>query len=336
MKKNRGRLKGISLILIIMLIVSALLTAGVVTYAEYITRSYVKRVVATHEKEGMLFSSNYLLQHTDDPHGNRRVIYSTTLLNSAEATITVCNFSQTDSTKTYDQNIPYTLSAKLVKITSSGIVDVVANDSDMGTKTVTITSGGDDITLTKTNVSDQFNTKTLSKNGSNYDSYTLSFSPDFNNDANGFAVYISAEPSSSLTELKTLDAVFNASVVVAQASNSWDGYFNDQGAIDNSSNPASFDGFNYLVTGTGKGIVTIAWNNTQLELNYICLLKNGWGDPIGTPNVSGPTSSVSFNVDSDTQDRYELQFYYNSSSEIGTWAMVKSYVVFDYVAQTNE
>lgn len=335
--ENRKRKKFITVFLIVLLAVSVLLTGSLLSYAAYTNSSRAKRVVATHERSGMLYSSNYLLAHVDNPLANRRVIYSSSEDTPAVTVLTVCNYSQGNPSVTHPQDIRYNLNAKLVVLTSDNdnpVRDAVS--SDVGSKTISLKLGNTTKTLSSSNLSISFLGNTLARNTTSTDSYVLAFSADCNNDSSGLCVQIEAVPvlgEGSINDITTIDGIFNASVAVKQTVSSWKGYFSDRGAEDNPTVvtlPSDFDGFNYVISGLGEGTVTLSWDNTQLDISQVFLDENSL-----TPQTTGNTTTVSFSVDSDVKDRYGLQFYYNKDSSITSWSLVKSYVTFSYSSQNQ-
>ena len=80
----------------------------------------------------------------------------------------------------------------------------------------------------------------------------------------------------------------------------------------------------YLVTGTGVGTATVTWDDTKIALSDVSLEM--------LMNISGATrsgSSITFPVDADVEDRYDLQFYKVSGANFTgiTWPNMNGTVV---------
>lgn len=76
-----------------------------------------------------------------------------------------------------------------------------------------------------------------------------------------FSGTLPADPSSSPSypDLKNLLGLFSADVAGTTESVTWNGYFSEQGALDQNSIdaplPYRLDGFNYVVSGSGIGSI---------------------------------------------------------------------------------
>ena len=93
-----------------------------------------------------------------------------------------------------------------------------------------------------------------------------------------------------------------------------------------------YDGFNYIVKGQGKGKVTIEWNSAQLEISQIFLENN---------NITAETDTesgwkkITFDVDSDTQNRYDIQFYKTSGGIYTDINTLNGYVTLTFKESTT-
>ena len=301
-------------------ILSVALVAGIVTvFAEYIKSSRAKRVIATYGDEGALFSSNYLVMNTNTAvNVYRRIIYTDNGDLPVSGDVTVCNYAQGNLARLYENDIEYVLSAKLVKLSeSSGLyVKTDAAAADVGSHTVKLKfKGGAVVTLSSSNLSHTFSDSTLDHRVTSTDVCSVEFDAGFK-DAPTLCLYLCAEPTSAQAGVHTLDAVFNVAVNQGgEARNTWEGEFNEDTSSGVPAQP-DYDGFNYVVSGTGSGSVTLEWNNTKLRISQVFLEEQGL-----TPAVSGTTSSVTFAVDSDVQNRYDLQFYYaDGTTGFASWS----------------
>ena len=317
-KKLNKNLKTAMVIIAVLLVVSI---AFAVSFAEFTKSSRAKRVVATYLTGGPTFSSNYLVPNNNtDSTIYKRFFYTSRLDIGATGTVTVCNYPQGDPGKYYEKNITYSFIAKIVKITESGstITKADATALDVGDKTVTLTfKDGTPVTLSASNLSHDFGTSTLSCLLASTDLIDLAFSPDFNDNADGICLYMCATPVLGLSNVNTLDAVIFPTLSVQEAKNDWQGNFNE----NTSSDISGFDGFNYMITGNGEGTCVLKWRNDKLRISNVFL--NEIGGTSGTETIDGNTwNTLSFPVNSDLVNRYDLQFYYcdGVSGTIASWS----------------
>lgn len=327
------------IIAVIALAVVAVLISGTALLAEYIKSSRAKRVIASYGDEGSLFSSNYLVMNSN-PSLNvyKRLFYTVNEGLPVDGSVTVCNYAQGNPTKLYESDIEYVLTAKLVTLSESAGVyvktDAIA--ADVGAHSVTIRyKNASPVTLNSSNLSHVYSSSTLDHRTSATDICDLEFDSGFK-DAGNLCLYLCATPSGSQAGVHTLDAVFSVALNAGEVRNVWEGEFNEKTNIGVPAQPY-YDGFNYMISGTGKGDCTLIWNNEKLQISQIFLNAMSL-----TPTVSGNQSSVTFAVDSDVINRYDLQFYYadetvvfSSWSELAGGSGSNGYVRLVYVEDTE-
>ena len=298
-----------------------IVVTGAVSDAIFTSSLNAQRTIAAYDTEAERFSSNYLLK--GDSKDNVRTAYTTNVALPVTAVVTVCNYPQGRQTLTFDENITYTLTAKLVKYDASTLqkyVDATAeyiSSQSLTGYTVSISDGTNTRTLGNATLSTTFSGADYALTGGSADSdaFTIAFSANFANDLPNLYLEITATPSSP--RLPTLRAVLKPEHRVAGAVDVWTGSFRD----DTASAPSAYDGYNYLITGTGTGTATLSWDSTKVTLSDVSrdvLLS------ISGASQSGDT--ITFPVDSDIESRYDLQFYKtNVSSE--TWQQMNSQAV---------
>ena len=286
--------------------------------AEYIKSSRTKRVLAALGNTGSIFSSNYLVMNTNTAvNVYRRIIYTEAAGQPASGNVTVCNYAQSSYTRHYETDIPYTLTARLVVLSESGgrYVKTNATAGDVGAHSVIVTlMGGATITLNAANLSHTFSGNVLDHRLSDTDVFSIEFDSDFIN-AGSLCLYMCASPDTTQAGVHTLDAVFNAALGAADARNTWEGEFNERTGTGVPQQPY-YDGFNYVITGSGRGTCRIAWDNRKLQISQVFLNEQGL-----TPTVSGNKTYVDLAVDSDIVNRYDFQFYYaDDTVTFANWA----------------
>ena len=329
-------------------IIAALILAiagGAVTFAEYTKSTRAKRVVATYLTGGVLFSSNYLVVNSN-PSANvyKRFIYTNSADTSAAGAITICNYAQGNPGRFYETNIIYRLTASIVKVSESNgvLTKATATAAQVGTKTATVTlKDGTLFTLDSSNITHDFGTSTLSCLTASTDICSISFSTDFTDNSDGLCLYLCATPEPpagrTYANIHTIDAVFSPTVSIQEARNNWKGEFND----DMTKAPDQYDGFNYVISGTGAGTCTLKWHSGKLDISQLFLL-NTTGTS-GTETIGGATwNTYSFSVNSDTVNRYDLQFYYHEGASFSSWAELAGsdgppattgYVILEYTEE---
>ncbi|MBQ7715643.1 MAG: hypothetical protein IJT70_07225 [Clostridia bacterium] len=293
-------------------IVLSLLT-GVVSYAEFTKSNRAKRVIASVEAAGVLFSSNFMLYTEGDNTvpSNSKTLYTGNESQGVVTTVTICNFAQGNPAKVYDTDITYTLTAKLVYV-ENGTKRLATHD-EIGDLSVILNYNSDTestaFTLDSDHISKTFLSTALDSGSSATDTCRVEFSPGFNDENCKIRLYMIAVPTTARGDISMIDATFGTAVSHERQSISWEGYFNEAGArgVANASFPTAFDGFRYVITGTGEGTIKLSWKHALVHPNTLFL------DEIGeTPTVSGEWSYVDFSVDSDEISRYDTQFYYTN------------------------
>ena len=277
----------ILLILSTTIVVGFLVFVGV-SYAAYRNSLKAQRAIAPYSTSKYKFSSNYLINEEELLEGeiNDITVYTNNISNPPQTFITICNYEQGKQTQYFHEDITYSIVIKAVK---SDLTDATASDFSEGE---TIKFG--DFTIDSANLTKTISNKVLSGGETSSDSYRIVFSKY----DSSLRLEVTAIPNLSLP---TLVGVFNPGVRAEGAINSWTGGFSE----DTSKPTSAYNGFNYIVTGFGKGSVTLTWNNSILDISIASLLEFDLGSPV----VDGSISTITFNVDSGDIGRYDIQFY---------------------------
>lgn len=300
---------------ILLLIFSLLVCSGIFTYAKFTNSLQTQRTVAAYDTLGERFSSNYLQAGEGN---NVRTVTVASALEMPMAIVTVCNYEQGRQMYFNTIDIPYELTMRLVKYDTVQGKYVAATAGDVGDRTITVSKGGTTVVFSSSNLSDNttFQDQTLSYLEASSDAYTVIFDPYQSE------IYLEmvAEPDED-THLSTLHGILKAEIRMAGASSSWAGSFQDSTA----NAPATYDGFNYRVTGVGSGTFTLRWDSSKVGISAVSLMT--------LLDIEGATmvgSSITFPVDAEEESLYDLQFYkINITSE--TWSnMTSSVVTFDF------
>ena len=311
MRRNRNKNIITKRWLICWLTVVLVLLAGLVTYAAYTNLNSVKRVVSTQGGRGTAFSSNYLnlTAMSSDIYSLKNISFT----ESGDTTtfeINVCNYVHNDPSKVNENDITYSMTLTLVDKEGTVIT---------GSYSGLTVSDGSDNALGFSGGTCVISGKTLTGGIKCVDTYRITVPREFIDTVNIRAV---AEPDSvsyQYTDNSKLGRVF-AFTEYNAAATTWTGSFTETTA-------EGYDGFNYVIKGQGKGTVTLSWDKQELEISNVFLENNG----ITVTEADGK-KTFTINVDSNTRNRYEIQFYKTESGVYTDMETVKSYVTFVFSA----
>ena len=281
-------LKKYWLVIWIVAAVAALSTIGVL--AAYTSISSVKRVVSTQKGVGNLFSSNYLTETNNGSAPLRNVTFSSEDADPI-VTVSICNFPQT-RVKYNDKDITYTLTVTLVDSNGKEIDDAEFDK-------YSVTFGGETTKFSSDGKSITYQDKVLSTGGFSYDDFILNFDKSQLTSSNVFMKLV-AEPTDP-SDLPTLSAIIGVSYVKPYSA-SWMGQF-----TDNTANPSDLDGFNYRLSGSGAGTITLSWDTKYIEISKWFLEENS--SILTYDKSSLSVASIELKVDSSKQNQYDIQFY---------------------------
>ncbi|MDD6489609.1 MAG: hypothetical protein PUG48_07340 [Clostridia bacterium] len=302
-----------------------LLGGAFVTYAAYTEVSSVKRVVSTTSAPGALFSSNCM-----------RTDISSRRLTSAEYTITVCNFDQEKPTTYNPSTISYTLKAEIqVKfkdqyMTMADLKTALNNDEEYSNYVAKaanycIYKTEDDVNgevsplsinrfTSDKNFTVTFDIDTLESQKSSIDKYKVEIDKsDLENTNPEFFIHVWAEPNSP-SNLNQIDTRLYGAKNVADTA-SWTGTF-----VETDCETVDYDFYNYVITGSGTGMIDILWKPDKFEINKFFFntslsgnLFEGNVSTVSADDTKYSTYSgwkkVTLKVDSTVKNRYELQLY---------------------------
>lgn len=288
------------MISLLSLLCVAVLAAG--TYAAYTTHDSVKRVVSTQANQTELrFSSNYLspCSSTTGSDGYAQRIIS--VGSSAEVSfgVTVCNYPQDDLSQVNEASITYTLSASLV---------------DQNGASISV----DGVTVNGTALSRSFN-DTLPGGQATQHLYVVRIPASaISALSNAYLQLVAAPTDGTATGGMQLAGRLKIVPSAGQAAG-WTGRF-----TDSLSDPTQLDAFNYEISGSAQGTVTLTWDSTKVTLGQWSQALLGVGN----------TSPVSFSVGgADQPTSYRLQFYrVDGIPEGETEADVMKYVACSFAA----
>ena len=281
MKRNN------KLYLLVLLVLACLILLATGTYAAYTDTAYARRVVTTGIDTNLLpFSSNYLYEHPSNTYFRHTVSVpngNTTLY------LTICNYPQKDNTKFSSSDIIYTL-------------DISVVDKD-----------GSKVAVTPPTIeADPGREYTLLGRQTSTHVYAVTFTSQQVIDFQDYFVRITATSKNGwelAAEFKLVDA--------PSLDGEWKGRFTDGDTDDENViiEPKDLDAFNYEVSGTGKGTLTVSWDDT-VTLSQWCR-EDLDSDSTG--------NSISFDVGGENKPTsYLLQFYrLNGRAEGDHWPSIE-------------
>lgn len=279
-------LKKYWLVIWIVAAVAALSTIGVL--AAYTSISSVKRVVSTQKGVGNLFSSNYLTEINNGSAPLRNVTFSSEDADPV-VTVSICNFPQT-RVKYNDKDITYTLTATLVDSSGNEI-----GDGDFDKYSVTFDGVTKRFSADSKSIS--YQDRVLSTGGFSYDDFILNFDKSQLTSSNVF-MKLKAVPTDP-SDLPTLSAIIGVSYVKPYSA-SWTGQF-----TDNTPQPSDLDGFNYRLSGSGAGTITLSWDTKYVDISP-------WFENTYDLTISKDSSGIAtatLKVNSAEKNQYDIQFY---------------------------
>ena len=134
----------------------------------------------------------------------------------------------------------------------------------------------------------------------------------------GYCVEMIAKPED--TSLPTLKGYISVRYIKT-AESGW------TGALEDLENNKEYDGYNYIIEGSGEGRITFSWNpelltiNKQFLQNPVNKFYIGDAEVYGSPSLTEDSfstvsgmKSITLVVDSQQKNRYEVQFYKTDTS----------------------
>lgn len=239
------------------LVTAAIALLVSVSYAAYINLDIAKWVVSTGSGgNSVRFSSNYLyaVDANEENYSTRRITPKTETAENGTAvskfTVEVCNYIYGNTAAVNSKDIGYTLKATLLPIGGGAL--------PTGVERITVNE-----TAFNANGELSIPTQLPAKEPTSH-KYLFTIPEDL---AEQVSIEIVAEPQSDTDYLATNQKKLAAEITFRDASvaDNWRGKFVDKRG-DRS--PTQYDGFNYEISGSGKGTVTVTWNESILEISH--------------------------------------------------------------------
>lgn len=297
-----GNKKRINIWVIFLIIALSALLLGFASYAAYTNLNSVKRVVSTQGLKGTPFSSNYLnLTSSSESSYSVKNITFPEDADSIDFIINVCNYVHNNPSKFNDNDITYSLKLTLKNyenVDTNGL-KVAYNGTEYNFSSGVCTISG----------------QTLRGKTKSVDTYEITVPKSFVDAVKIEAVAVPDTNSYQYTGNYKLGRLF-AFTNKSETATTWTGRFAE-------STTDGYDGFNYILSGQGKGKIILSWKPEQLEISKIFLDNN---------NLTATNGSFKLDVDSDTKNRYDIQFYKTEAGSYPDMETVGGYVTITFTA----
>ena len=329
----------------IWLAVAIIALCGGLVYAKYgAEHNVVKRVIATDSGAGSRFTSNYLA--TGNSNQSIRSVSSTST-DDISYDINIYNYSLNKPTQWYPSDLEYTLSAQIKSFDGSTTLTAAQVESLIGTDEIVVYTVSFDVnneevltpllTVSKDSLTASNSSQVIanSSGGGTYNSYRLILPNSMV--GKDISVILTATPASKHRDIadSILSSRFGAEVQTIVLSTGWVGSFND----DTEVSLASYEGFNYSITGSGNSSGKLSWRSDLLEPNVNEILDLFGVDITNAANYTDVgnmrTITLSNLSSDDNSGRYDFQLYIKDSAAKSTienlndWTTFSTYCVFE-------
>ena len=293
------------------LLVAILALAVTVSYAAYVNREINKFVLATGKGNQAFFSSNclYLVDAKETQYRNRRI--SPTQAQQQKMLtfpVIICNYVYGNDQLVNLDDITYSFAVKLNPNGGSEL------PSDVGDIYVTVNG-----TSHHLNADGELTISSQKLPGGTANSHTYEvFIPEELKDKVLFEITATPNDASlSATNNQKLAAMIT--VADKTVTHGWSGRFLD----DSGYNPSGYSGYNYEISGTGEGTITLSWD-PSLEISQWFLIDNG----LTQSTNSDGYYEVRFDVGGNERpSAYQLQFYLATKPDgTLTWSQMNTKV----------
>ena len=303
---------------IVCMVIVAVLVVKNISFAAYTNFNSVKRVISTTKTDDTRFSSNYLLliDMETKEYPLRRISPAEIPDNDVtyySFTVQICNYVFGNMVLYNNADINYAFTVKVMTKDNSGTLPY-------GVEGITVnnTSIGSSGEMTKED-------NILTGGSATSHSYRIIVPETLKDVVN---IEISATPKAgSYTAVDNQKLAAKISLSTFTPSENWTGKFIDNQSI----NVCDYDGFNYEISGNGKGTITLKWtDNLQLspwfvnDVNATKKDEKEYSFAVGTTE-SSPTA-------------YQLQFYKEANNllQSTTWEALSSSITVTFTPEASE
>ncbi|MBR3641489.1 MAG: hypothetical protein IKN53_05625 [Oscillibacter sp.] len=300
----------------------ALFAASSTVTAEFIKSYRAKRVITATAPDGSLFSSNYLRAGSEPAYATISIEKSDAEDESNtyfDTVVTICNYAQGNPTRVYNRTINYTLTASIVTLSRD------ANDE------LVITPAAGELPAVKINnapmqasYSGSLTTSLISPDSR--DSYRLAL-PRTMLTGQKYYVLLTATPTGGVyADLQPISALFDLAIKPEMSASNW----HLEVADDRTVSVDEYSGYNYRLSGSGRGTILLGWDASVLELSKVFKQNVSAAVPSAgdVPAEWTGLTAIAFEVDSDNVNSYDIQFYLPEAGTVATWGDVAAQMIF--------
>lgn len=292
MKRNK---KLITLILLVLLCLGLAVTGSVAAYNK---TSFVKRVITTKSGSSELrFSSNYLSHMRQGDSYPQKVIRISGA--GLSVGVTVCNYPQSDITKFSNSEIKFKLKVELLGPDGQEVTDDTLSK----------------ITINKISLAEFGSEKEYSLPGGKSSMELFNFVCTDASNLKDYSLRIDAIPTDTGMDKLGADLKLTSGEAMETA---WSGEFSH----DNNDDPKKLDAFNYVISGSAEGTVTLTVSD-KIKISDFSFEEL---------NATQTGNDISFHVGGEGKPTsYRLQFYRTTAIPADeTWATVNGYITFKF------
>lgn len=320
------------------LVVVALLLCVHFAYAAYTGVTQSKRVISLSDRDDMLFSSRYMFVNGSEV---QKISFSESTTDPT-ITIDVCNYDKNGLGK-YSSDIYFQLTARLINFdgTTASVVDnskfriAVLNDDGTEDSTYQLSSLSSDKKFIPGPETYNGTTNVYKLTGGTKSKYkfVLHCDPDGLSSPQ-YAVELTAQPIGDYNDIIKKISGKVAAITRINQDLEWSGEFTDK-MINN--DPKVFDAYNYVISGVGKGMITLSYNSELLELDkndmeVFTKLQEADSQKY-TTTTSGSVTTIKFPVDTTQENsisRYAIHFYQKTGEPLTAYS--ENYVKTEFTA----
>lgn len=286
------------------LIAVIILLAVSVSYAAYVNLDIEKYVLTTGKGNQAFFSSNhlYLTDHTETEYTSRLIppVRKYTETNTYSFSVDICNHVYGNPAMVNLDDIRYQLQVTL--LANGG---TLPGPSDLAA----ITIDGSPFTV------DEMILEPRMLEGGKAQKHTYTFMvPDSLKERIIFQIVALPEdnylPATNNQKLAAKVSIADRIVI-----HNWSGRFLDVQDIDTT----QYSGFNYEISGSGEGTVTLTWDADFLELSP-------WFEKFVREKADSTVENGVCTFPVSGENTYQLQFYISNKNELPDWNGLKSAV----------
>ena len=317
------------------LILAAVLFTSISAFAIYTRITIAKRVVSTQAGVSGLFSSDYM-----SARGIKTTESSSDTTQNYSVDVHIYNYVYPKEAVYRSDSTQYDITAKIGTLNDSDVFYELGDSAQLNGLTYSVTYNtdpADTFIFNATNgTTHTFTACEIAGGGPHLDSFTLVFDKsELGENPKGFCIQLTATPYDN--DLPVITGLVNVKYA-KQASTGWKGEVQDLDTNDMD----KYDGFNYYLDGNGKGKITFRWKKDFVTINKSFLTnidnvfyyKSGdnyvrytsLSDETNIKNLYNGYYSLTMDVNSVVQNRYEIQFYKVDPSQSYTKPDVISYL----------